>query len=301
MRNIADKTETLRQATASCTITMTPATIKRLKKNDCPKKDVLIIARTAGTLAAKKTPELIPYCHPVPLDHIDVDFKVEKNSVEVSASVTAIYKTGVEMEALTAVSIAALTIYDMLKPIDKGMEIQGIKLLSKEGGKSSFKQNLPKNFKSAVIVVSDSTYQKKRADTSGKIIRDRLKGFGIKAVQYIILPDDRKKITATLNRLCNEGLDLVITTGGTGLGPRDVTALATKDVITQELPAVINAIQTYGQKRTPYAMLSRGVAGINNKTIIINLPGSSKGASEGVSAIFPGLLHVYKMMRGGGH
>lgn len=301
MRNTSDKIETLRTATAVSTIKMHAATIVRLKSNELPKKDVLPIARAAAVMAAKKTPELVPYCHPIPLDHVAVNFEIKNDHVIITASVVAVWKTGVEMEALTAASIASLTIYDMLKPIDQGMEITSTRLISKQGGKTDYQQKIPKNFKAAVIVTSDGTYNKTRADRSGKVICEKLKGLGISQIDYVILPDDKELIRSKLLKYAEEHYHLVVTTGGTGLGPRDVTVDATKGVIEREMPGVIGALQSYGQKRTPYAMLSRGIAGVRGKTVIVNLPGSSRGAAEGMNAIFPALLHVYKTMRGEGH
>ena len=138
MKSITNKIDTLRKATASSVVLATAQTIERLKSNDVPKKDILIIARAAGVMAAKKTQEIIPYCHPIPIDSVDIHFEVLTDRVVITASVEAIWKTGVEMEALTASSVAALTIYDMLKPVDKNMEIVSTKLLVKTGGKSDF-------------------------------------------------------------------------------------------------------------------------------------------------------------------
>lgn len=301
MKNIADKIKTLRTATAASTVRMNNKTIERLKSNDLPKKDVLPIARAAAVMAAKKTPELIPYCHPIPLDEVSVEFEIKDDRVEVTASTAAIWKTGVEMEALTAAGVAALTIYDMLKPIDKEMEIVSTKLILKKGGKTDFQEKIPKNFRAAVIVTSDSTWQKKREDRSGKIICEKLKNLGISDIAYVILPDERDEIRAHLLKFAEEKYHLVITTGGTGLGPRDVTVEATREVLDRDMPAVAQAIQSYGQSRTPYAMLSRGLAGVRGKTVIVNLPGSSRGAEEGMNAVFPALLHIYKTMRGEGH
>ena len=144
MKSITNKIDTLRKATASSVVLATAQTIERLKSNDVPKKDILIIARAAGVMAAKKTQEIIPYCHPIPIDSVDIHFEVLTDRVVITASVEAIWKTGVEMEALTASSVAALTIYDMLKPVDKNMEIVSTKLLVKTGGKSDFVEALKK-------------------------------------------------------------------------------------------------------------------------------------------------------------
>lgn len=301
MIDITGKFETLRQATAQSVITMKNETLERLKKNDLPKKDPLIVARIAGVMAAKKTPELIPYCHSLVLDHVDVDFELGHGQVVVRVTVQTISKTGVEMEALTAASVVALTLYDMLKPVDKEMEIIQTRLLAKTGGKTDFQERISKNFRAAVIVTSDGTAKGQREDKSGRIIQEKLRACQIENIDYVILPDEQDQIYKQILKYCEDGVDLVITTGGTGLGPRDVTVEATAQLIERETPAIMQAIRQFGQKRTPYSMLSRGLAGVRGKTIIINLPGSSKGAAESMDAIFPPVLHIFKMMRGGGH
>ncbi len=300
MKSITSKIDTLRKATASSIVLAAAQTIERLKSNDVPKKDVLIIARAAGVMAAKKTQGLIPYCHPIPIDSVEIDFEVLTDRVVITASVEAIWKTGVEMEALTASSVAALTIYDMLKPVDKNMEIVSTKLLEKTGGKSNFIEKIPKDFKAAVIVSSDSTAKGTRSDKSGRIIEERLKTQGI-TPEYIVLPDDAPMIKAKMEEFIKQGVKLIITTGGTGLGPRDVTVEATREVIDREIPGIMEAARSFGQRRTPYAMLSRGLAGQKGDTIIVNLPGSSRGVEESLDAVFPAVLHAYKMMGGGGH
>jgi len=300
MKSITDKTNTLRKAVATSTVLAKPETIERLKNNDLPKQDVLIVARVAGVQAAKKTQELLPYCHPIPIDSVEIKFEVLPDSVVITATVEAIWKTGVEMEALTAASVAALTIYDMLKPVDKEIEIVWTRLLEKKGGKTDFVEKIPKGLKAAVIVTSDGTFKGTRQDQSGKIIKERLESFGIDP-SYLVLPDDKEMISSTMKNLCDEGILLIVSTGGTGLGPRDVTVEATREVIDREIPGIMEAARAYGQERTPYSMLSRGLAGQRGNTLIINLPGSSKGVEESLNAIFPAILHSYKMMKGLGH
>ncbi|MXO90323.1 cyclic pyranopterin monophosphate synthase MoaC [Pontixanthobacter aquaemixtae] len=136
MVNVGGKAETARTATATGTITMSSAALDAIRDGNVPKGDVLAAARIAGIMAAKKTSELIPLCHPLGLDAVEIAFAFESNAVRATATASLTAKTGVEMEALTAVSIALLTIYDMAKAIDKGMVIEGVRLLSKTGGKS---------------------------------------------------------------------------------------------------------------------------------------------------------------------
>ena len=300
MKSVTDKVTTLRRAVARGRVSAAPETLIRMAANELPKKDVLIVARVAAVGAAKKTPDLLPYCHPLPLDAIDVNFDVHDDHIMIEASVEAIWKTGVEMEALTAVSVAALTIYDMLKPVDSNMVIDEIKLDEKRGGKSEFQDRPPRGFKAAVIVTSDGTHAGQRQDRSGVVIRDRLNSYGVEPA-YAILPDEKDQIVDAMRKHIADGADMIITTGGTGLGPRDVTVEATRAVIEREIPGIIEAARTYGQNRTPYAMLSRAMAGIAGKTIIINLPGSSRGTEETLNAIFPGVFHAYGMIRGRGH
>ncbi|MQF83179.1 cyclic pyranopterin monophosphate synthase MoaC [SAR202 cluster bacterium AD-802-E10_MRT_200m] len=138
MVDIGNKGETKREAIAKGRIVMSPAALTLIDQGDIKKGDVLSVARLAGIMAAKKTADLIPLCHPIPLTHIGVEFHLvhERNSIEITASVRTFSRTGVEMEALMAVSIAALTIYDMAKSVDKTMRIEDIGLKSKRGGKS---------------------------------------------------------------------------------------------------------------------------------------------------------------------
>ena len=300
MKSISEKTNTLRRATATARVTASAESIRRMRENDLPKKDVLIVARVAAVTAAKKTPDIIPYCHPLPVDAVEVEFETGEDRVDIRVTVSAIWKTGVEMEALTAASAAALTIYDMLKPVDTELEISAVRLASKRGGKTDFGDRPPKGFRAAVVVTSDGTAAGKREDRSGVIIRERLQGYGLEPA-YEILPDEEEQIVALLQKFAGDGYDLVLTTGGTGLGPRDVTVEATRRVIDRDIPGIVEAARSHGQSRTPYAMLSRGLAGLCGDMLIVNLPGSSKGAAESLDALLPALFHAYPMMRGGGH
>jgi len=134
MVDVSPKVATAREAEASAFVRMTPAVMQALPRN--PKGDPLEVARLAGIMAAKRTPELIPMCHPLPLSHVDVDMRLCENGVAITSKVKTRAETGVEMEALVAAAVAALTIFDMVKGVDKGVEIRQVVLESKSGGKS---------------------------------------------------------------------------------------------------------------------------------------------------------------------
>lgn len=136
MVNVGAKAETHRVAIAKGAIRMNPATLAAVREGNAPKGDVLGAARIAGIMAAKKTGDLIPLCHPLALDAVNIDFAFTETGVECTATASLTGKTGIEMEALTAVSLALLTIYDMAKALDKGMVIENVRLIEKRGGKS---------------------------------------------------------------------------------------------------------------------------------------------------------------------
>jgi molybdenum cofactor synthesis domain-containing protein len=215
--------------------------------------------------------------------------------------VKAIWKTGVEMEALTAASAAALTLYDMLKAIDNEMEIVDVTLLEKKGGKSGMKES-GEGLRAAVLVLSDSVSKGKKEDRSGKVLAERLKEFKFQVLSVKILPDDRTVIEKELQKLADqEKVDMILTTGGTGIGPRDVTPEATLAVIDKRIQGVEESLRNFGQDRIPTAMFTRGIVGLRGKTLIINLPGSVSGVEDGMNALFPAIIHGFRMMKGEGH
>ena len=302
MVDVGDKSETLRTATARAIIKVSPETICLIKEGKSPKGNIVDAARFSATMGAKRTWDLLPYCHPIPIDHIKVDVLIKTESIEVDVHLKTTWKTGVEMESLTGASIAALTIYDMLKPVDESLAIESIKLLAKSGGMKDFYQRYDKPLKAVVIVISDSVSKGERQDQSGKVAAERLQSSGFEVIDYRVIPDDSGQIESSLISACDElKVDLVVTCGGTGLGPRDTTPEATKKVLEKEVIGVSEALRMYGQKRTPLSMLSRGAAGVRGKTMVVNVPGSVKGVSESLDVLIPGILHASKMLGGHGH
>ena len=301
MVNITHKNNTLRKAIATAVVQVSSEqTIDAVLNNKVPKGNVFEMSKTAGLFAAKKTSDVIPDCHPLPIEFTAITFDVRGLEIHVFTEIHTIYKTGVEVEAMHSASVAALTMYDMLKPIDKNIEIKSIKLVDKKGGKSDIKDTA-EGVKSAVIVCSDTISAGKKEDKAGKAIIAHLEKLNIENQEYKIIPDEILEIQSNVKRLISEGKNLVIITGGTGLSKRDVTPEAIKPLLDREIPGVAEQIRAYGQDRTPYSMLSRSVVGTIGETLVMALPGSTKGASESMEAIFPAILHIYKIFKGGKH
>lgn len=259
------------------------------------------MAKTAGLFAVKQTSNSIPDCHPLPIEYTHVDYEIDGLEIKVLIEVKTVYKTGVEVEAMHGASVIALTMYDMLKPIDKGIEICNIKLVTKRGGKSSFKNKLRRTYKAAVIVCSDSISQGIKQDKAGKTICEKLNGWEIETPVYKVIPDEIDLIQAEVQTHYDAHFDIIIVTGGTGLSARDVTPEALRPMLDREIPGMEEAIRKYGQDRTPYSMMSRSVAGLKGETLILGLPGSTNGAKESVDAIFPAAMHLFGVVKGARH
>jgi cyclic pyranopterin monophosphate synthase len=301
MVDITHKISTLRSATAMATVKVSlPETIEAIAKNLVPKGNVLEMAKTAGLFAVKNTHLSIPDCHPLPIEYTAVAYEIKDLTIDILFTVKTVYKTGVEVEAMHGASIVALTMYDMLKPIDKNIEISTIKLIEKKGGKSSYKNKFRDALKAAVFVCSDSIFAGEKEDRSGRIIVEKLESYGVETSHYEIIPDEIDFIQDRTKKFVQEN-QLVIFTGGTGLSPRDVTPEALEPLLENRIPGIEEAIRNYGQDRMPYAMLSRSVAGTIGDSLVLALPGSTNGAKESMDAVFPHVLHVFHILKRSNH
>lgn len=298
MRDVGAKSDTLRTALARATLRVSPSTLELLRQGKAPKGDPLPVARVAAIQAAKHTPTIIPYCHSVPLDLVTVGFELAEEEIQVTVEVRAIYRTGVEMEALTGASVAALTLYDMLKPVDSDLRIADIVLLEKTGGKGSY--DAPE-FRAKIVVVSDRASSGARSDVTGPTLREALEALRANVDEPVVVPDEPECIREAVVKGVAGGCDFLFVAGGTGLGPRDRTPEALTPLIEQSLPGVEDHLRGYFQKRVPTAMLSRVLVGRRGDTILIALPGSPGAARDAVDALFPYITHALHIMRGGDH
>ena len=302
MVGITHKHNTLRVAIAEATVSVSSIdTIKAIQERTVPKGDVLEMAKTAGLFAVKKTSDMIPDCHPLPVEFTSVSYDFDGLNISIKMEVHAIYRTGVEVEAMHGVSVVALTIYDMLKPIDKGVEINNIRLVEKKGGKSQWKKFVADGISAQVVVCSDTVAAGAAEDKAGAIIEEKLKAIGVILKTKLVIPDEKDAIRGVLTQTVDQGVSLLIYTGGTGLSVRDVTPESIIPELDRRIPGIEEAIRSYGQERTPLAMLSRSVAGVKGNTLVLALPGSTKGAEESMDAIFPSVLHIFKVFKGTRH
>ena len=261
MIDITHKPTTLREATAEATVSVNlPETIAAVKEKRVPKGDVLEAARVAALFGVKRTADMIPDCHPLPVEAASVD--------------------------------PALVFEEV---VETDMEIISTKLVSKTGGKSDWQDSFGNAPRAAVLVISDGVAAGRKEDKAGAAIVERLKRLGLEATAQAVVPDEPEQVATQVRTWATQGVDLILTTGGTGLSPRDRTPEAIAPVLDREVPGIMEAARSYGQERMPWAMMSRGVAGMIGRTLVITLPGSTRGAQETMDALFPFVLHVIKV------
>lgn len=322
MIDVGGKNETRRRAVAQGRIRMAPETLIRVRERTVPKGDVLAIGEVAGIMAAKRTADILPLCHPLGLDAVRVSCTVDESDSSVlvvcEASTTA--KTGVEMEALLGVNAALLCIYDLVKAIDPVLQIDSVFLRTKEGGKSGnwvsplySEGKAPSSavesgdkvltgVRAAVVTVSDRCATGKAEDRSGPALERSLKEHGVEAVERALVADDTDQINQVVRRLCaNLEGGLLVLTGGTGLGPRDMTPESLVGLWTKPIPGIGELLRSSGSRHNPMAWLSRSQGGFIGKTLVICLPGSSKAVAEGMDAVRELIPHLLHIAQGGAH
>lgn len=314
MVDVGDKERSDRTALAEGWVLMSREVLAAVSEGRNRKGDPLQVAEVAGVAALKRTSDLIPLCHPLRLDHGSVVCRIDPDKgVHITCRVRARDVTGVEMEALTGVSVAALTLYDMCKSMDKGMEIAEIRLMEKTGGKSGdwrratvisgeserCSEHLIPEFRAGVLTVSDKGSVGERVDTSGPAIAEMVSSLGFLVEISAVVPDEPERIADIVRKWSDElDLQLILITGGTGLSPRDVTPEAVLSVADREVPGFGERMRSYSLSFTDRAILTRGLAATRGGTLIVSLPGSRRGAIQCLRSIESVLVHGVETLRG---
>ncbi len=320
MANVAEKASTHRRAIARGWIKMAPVTAKIIRDKKLPKGDALVMAEVAGILGVKKTIEILPLCHPLPIESVRVKCEPQIDGVEVSCEVITNYKTGVEMEALMGVNAALLCIYDLTKPVDAVLTIQDVHLVMKEGGKSGLYQNPRythnnpieeknscsqkkslKGLKTAVLTISDRCSRNEAEDSSGPLLKKLLEEREASVLWMDLVPDEISKIQDAITSFKEFGADLILSTGGTGLSPRDITPEAIHPMLTRTIEGFGELFRSAGAQKTPMSYLSRSFSGLIGETLVVALPGNPKACRDGVEILGHLIPHAVNIAKGGQH
>lgn len=294
MKDVGMKPDTLRSAFATSELQAPGHCVERVHNRHTEKGDPQEGARLAGIMAAKRTDGVLPLAHPLPIHAAEVSFQPAGDRIKIETEVHTIGPTGVEMEALTAASVAALTLYDMLKPYAEPEElvIGDTQLSGKSGGKSDHSRRLDEPLPATVVMVSNPIHNGDKADTAGQLVVDDVTAAGLDPIDYQIVPDDPARIATLVQNAVAAGDRLIVTVGGTGIGPKDQTVEAIQPLLTTPMPGLMEAARTFGQRRSPSAAISRGVAGFIDETLVVTLPGSQSGARESAAALRASIVHA---------
>ena len=321
MADVRRKRVTARRAVAIGELNAGPAAFAQIVERRLPKGDAMVMAEIAGLQGAKNASQLMPLCHPLPLEYIDVRCEpvAERHAIRVYCEVATFARTGVEMEALAGASAALLTLYDLTKPVEPALSIGGVRLLFKEGGKKGLwlhpdgmsdaerdhykPRGVTKldNVSAAVITLSDRASRGEYSDASGPLLVERLRELGANVSDVELHPDEPGPLAERLRALAEQGVQLVLCTGGTGLGPRDRTPEALAIVADRHIDGIGELFRSESSQHTPLAWLSRAQAVLIDTTLVIALPGSAKAVAQGMDILAPILAHALNMAAGGGH
>jgi molybdenum cofactor biosynthesis protein MoaC len=320
MADVRGKRPTRRRAVAVGELHAGPEAYAAIVERRLPKGDAMVMAEIAGLQGAKQASNLMPLCHPLLLELVRVRCAPvpARYAIRVYCEVATEARTGVEMEALAGASAALLTLYDLTKPVQPALSIEAVRLLFKEGGKKGLwlhpdgmddeerAHYRPRatarldGIRCHAITLSDRCAAGEAQDASGPELVRALESLG-GDVSHELLPDGVEPLRSRLLELADEGVRLCITTGGTGLGPRDATPEALSQAGGVEVEGLAEMFRSESRHFTPLAWLSRARAVRIGGMLVVALPGSPRAIRQGMEILSPVLAHAVAMMDGAGH
>ena len=321
MIDVGEKPITRRVAIASGVITVGKEAFPRLRDRTLFKGDALALAEIAAVTGAKDASRQIALCHPLTLDQVRCLTELDEATFSVRATCIAVAhgRTGVEMEALSGVSAALLTIWDLTKSIEPDLLISDVKLLGKSGGKSGVWLNqsgtpqwvedlispptpqVLEHRHVSIITLSDRAHRGEYPDLSGEQLTASITSYGANIASAWLIPDEADRLQAAIKEIMAspQPPDLIICTGGTGVAARDITPDTILALFDREIPGVGELLRSSGANFTPLSWASRAVGGVIGRTLVVTLPGSPRAVAEGMEALLPELLpHLIRIIRG---
>ncbi len=312
MFDVDGRPDTFRVATAQGVFRGSEDVIRAIVERRLPKGDAIALAEVAGLLAVKLVPQQIPLCHNIPIGSVRIrcEPSIENGTIVVTATVSTRARTGVEIEAMAAVQAALLCVYDLTKSLSPRSLLDGVHLVEKTGGRhghwhviGGHRTETGGPVRVALVTVSDRAHAGTRVDESGPAMEAVCRAAGFDVRRKSVVPDDPGRIAGAVreSQLEAGGCDLLVFSGGTGAGPRDVTPESVRPLLDCELPGFGELARSEGALETKRSWLSRCGAGFAGSMLVVMVPGSPRGATSTLETLIPLIRHALAVRLGGGH
>jgi cyclic pyranopterin phosphate synthase len=292
MNDSSSKPEAQQTAKAEGKIFFSNGARDILLEENNPKTDVITAAKVAGIQAAKRTSEFIPFHHGNALNWVELNFSSGEDHIKIESTVKAVTRSGLEMEALTAVSVAALTMLDICKDYDQEVNIQEIKIVHKVSKKKMLTVKTP--IKVGVIVISDRITAGLADDEVGQLLQSGFANAGYHANNYSVISNDSDKLIEKVQEWLEQNIELIITTGGNGIGPRDITLTSLEPFFDFRMEGLEQTLHSIAQVNNSGFYIDRLAAGKIGKTIVICLPIDADLAQDALNVILPNIHRAFE-------
>lgn len=297
MKDISMKNCSLKYAKAQGELVLNKDVINLIKNNEIKAGNVIETAKNCGLIGGKLAANQLLHSHTSQIDYVNTEVQLTDDSLIVTSEVKAISKSGVESNAIFSVTNALVNAFDMTRCLCKNAKISNIEIVESTGKTKDFIRKRKEPVKAALLIVSDVKFSGSKKDNTSEIISEFLKKQQVNVQISKIMEEKEEDLKNEVNNLVKNGIQLILLAGSTSLNSKGVASKVSKEICERSLPGITESIRKYGRERTPYSMFSDEFCGVIKDTIILNIPGNSTGAIESLSAIFPGFLKAYSMMK----